>query len=336
MQLQYKQKHQPSDVMLNENIASIIFGFCSAKDYMNSLQTCKSLKKALENEIVKHCIVSLDIRQDFGDAPCDQYRLQKISESFTGLRYLNIALEFTDDDSNVLDFKNVRFPELREIELECVHLNDIYFTRENTPKLESLYMINCSAADVILDLEHLSKISMHHVELDDGDLFGESISKCPNLVEFDSYKLWGLGGCHQRISLPKCVSLNLYRADDLQELTISQAPELRYLNLQACYGISRIFLPPVAEGENYSPIDVNILNSGVDYYVLRYLREHPRCGMIEGYEGEEFAPEAGMDREAFERFYHDLNARAQYYEYEDDEYFDEYDEFDEDEDAYFG
>ena len=64
--------------------------------------------------------------------------------------------------------------------------------------------------------------------------FGPSLSACPKLKHFNSYKLWGLGlrgrDVH-KLSLPKCATLCLWRADDLNRIEI-EAPKLERLDLQ--------------------------------------------------------------------------------------------------------
>ena len=64
--------------------------------------------------------------------------------------------------------------------------------------------------------------------------FGPSLSACPKLQHFTSYKLWGLGlrGCStHHLILPSCASLSLERADDLNRIEI-EAPKLERLDLQ--------------------------------------------------------------------------------------------------------
>ena len=60
-----------------------------------------------------------------------------------------------------------------------------------------------------------------------------SLSRCPSLERVTTYKLWGLGADNYCV-LPRLESLNLHRADCLEELDILWAPKLQSVNLQSC------------------------------------------------------------------------------------------------------
>ena len=64
--------------------------------------------------------------------------------------------------------------------------------------------------------------------------FGPSLSACPKLEHFMSYKLSGLrlrGRSAHKLSLPKCAFLGLWRAYSLNRIEI-EAPKLEHLDLQ--------------------------------------------------------------------------------------------------------
>ena len=75
--------------------------------------------------------------------------------------------------------------------------------------------------------------------------FGPSLSACPKLQQFNSYKLRGLElrdhSAHHLI-LPNCASLSLWCADDLNRIEI-EAPQLECLNLQVLLRPTQCRLP---------------------------------------------------------------------------------------------
>ena len=84
-------------------------------------------------------------------------------------------------------------------------------------------------------------------------------------------QLWGIGSGKQKLRLPECTTLALYRSDDLAYLEV-WAPKLTYLNLQACYGLDHVRLLPM-EG---SSVEVNLKNANIDRVSLQHLEQHPR------------------------------------------------------------
>jgi len=93
-------------------------------------------------------------------------------------------------------------------------------------------------------LPELRSMSFQFIDVEDPSGFGHSLSSCPKLDSFSSYKLWGLSVPKREthiLMLPSCKSLDLYRSDDLNYLKI-WAPRLENLNLQACYDISKVSL----------------------------------------------------------------------------------------------
>ena len=102
-------------------------------------------------------------------------------------------------------------------------------------------------------------------------------------------QLWGIGGSKQKLRLPECTSLVLYRSDDLDYLEV-WAPKLTSLNLQACYGLNHVRLHP-KEG---SSVDVNLVNANIDMVSLRHLEQHPRVGAEGLSHDEDYEYEADM------------------------------------------
>ncbi|KAL0046593.1 hypothetical protein WJX82_004847 [Trebouxia sp. C0006] len=104
-----------------------------------------------------------------------------------------------------------------------------------------------------------------------GDWFGSSLTASPKFKEFLAYKLWGIGSGKQKLWLPECTTLALYRSDDLAYLEV-WAPKLQGLNLQTCYGLDHLRLHP----EEGSKVNVNLENANIDRFSFRHLKQHPR------------------------------------------------------------
>ena len=80
--------------------------------------------------------------------------------------------------------------------------------------------------------------------------FGPSLSACPKLEDFLSYKLCGLGlhdGSVHKLSLPKCASLTMCGSRDLNRIEI-KAPKLERLDLQVleAHRVSACALAPTS------------------------------------------------------------------------------------------
>lgn len=85
-----------------------------------------------------------------------------------------------------------------------------------------------------------------------------------------SLQFWGLG-LKQKLHLPECTVLNLYRSDDLHHLEV-WAPKLETLSLQSCYSLDHVRLAP-KEGTS---VTVNVKNASINRMSLRHLEQHPR------------------------------------------------------------
>ena len=83
--------------------------------------------------------------------------------------------------------------------------------------------------------------------------------------------MWGIGSGKQKLWLPECTTLALYRSDDLAYLEV-WAPKLQGLNLQTCYGLDHLRLHP----EEGSKVNVNLENANIDRFSFRHLKQHPR------------------------------------------------------------
>jgi len=200
-----------------------------------------------------------------------------------------------------LDFSMVSFPHLKALDIYLQAVKDIHFTKENMPILNSLKIESPMLHNVgkfNLDLPDLESIDFQHVNLDDGSGFGKSLSRCPKLKYFFSYKLWGLRvpikDTHI-LALPNCEYLTLHRSDCLNYLNI-WAPKLEYLNLQASYDLERVIIldqkPGGYCGPEYSftgtpaKFLVNLINADVP---KGNLDTHQRCRKIlEEYDDSEF------------------------------------------------
>ncbi len=119
----------------------------------------------------------------------------------------------------------------------------------------------------------LAALSLLLLQVADGRNFGKSVSACPNLKQFSSYKLWGLRDAKQKLNMPNCTTFALDRPDGLYHLELD-APKLTELELLDCQDLEHVRLLP-REG---SPVKVSLMGTTLDKGSLQHLREHPRVG----------------------------------------------------------
>ncbi|XP_070195959.1 uncharacterized protein [Littorina saxatilis] len=238
------------------------------------------------------------------DSGLTQKDLEELAASERGKRAteLHIVVEY-DDDTPIIDFGVVSFPNLETLDVNCQAVKAFNFQAKDYPKLRHLTMENVvgNIECFDFDLPCLETISLQFVEVVDPAGFGKSISRSPRLTSFSSYKLWGLyvgGGKYHTLVLPNCHSLSLYRSDDLDRLKL-WAPMLTSLDLQACYGLREVIIlnrkPAGYQGKEYefhgqpSLYGVNIVNtcSRPKGNVLT----HPRCASIDGNDSGDEGPQ---------------------------------------------
>jgi hypothetical protein len=170
-----------------------------------------------------------------------QQELEEIARRFSRLETLAIAHRIGEEPPRQqLNFATTAFPSLKVLHLNSISVRSITFTATNTPQLESLSLFQLSGdcAPFFLELPRLKTLNVQHVDLSsmreqDVGQFGLSLSRCPSLERVTTYKLWGLGADNYCV-LPRLESLNMHRADCLEELDILWAPKLQSVNLQSC------------------------------------------------------------------------------------------------------
>jgi len=208
-----------------------------------------------------------------------QEDFQKLAASTLGKDVVSLECRPEYDDVNwiPLDTTKVAFPSLKRLNFSSQPVKAIHFTKDSYPMLERISIEQCSALAFEywnLDLPKLKSLGFDYVEVNDSDNFGPSLSKCPKLECFNSYKLWGLGTKKEHtLVLPNCSSFDIYRSDDVRGLKM-WAPKLEELGLRACYGLNKVTMlkrrPRGFDGEDYewkgkemSKFTVNIINTGL-------------------------------------------------------------------------
>ena len=119
----------------------------------------------------------------------------------------------------------------------------------------------------------LAALSLLLLQVADGRKFGKSVSACPNLKHFSSYKLWGLGDAKQTLNMPNCTTFALDRPDGVYHLELV-APKLTELELLDCHDLEQVRLLP-SEG---SPVKVSLMGTTLDKGSLQHLCKHSRVG----------------------------------------------------------
>ena len=171
-----------------------------------------------------------------------QAELARLSATFPHLKELVLCDEYDDEEEPQLEFSaaGVAFPALTQLTLVGTHLKSITFTTANTPLLKSLSLDNVmgECCPFHLSLPHLTHFSAEHTMLGerpiDAGQFGLSLSRCPKLEVFSSYKFRMLGESNFLV-LPSMRSMRLHRAECLSHLDIVYAPKLEHLSMQAAW-----------------------------------------------------------------------------------------------------
>ena len=176
-----------------------------------------------------------------------QSELVRLTTTFPQLQRLilnfDYEFEFDADDGPELEFSGVVFPHLTHLRLEGVPLRSLTFTAANMPSLEVLALVNCvgGLCPFHLALPELKTLVVEHTHIDEREVdhgqFGLSLSRCPKLEVFDSYKFRGLGDSNFLI-LPSIKTMRLQRADGLRHLDIVYAPHLTNLTMRGTLEIS--------------------------------------------------------------------------------------------------
>ena len=173
-----------------------------------------------------------------------QAELLKIAAAFPSLEILKFEIVDYDEEEEEpqLDFAapGVVFPALLELTLNSVHLKSITFNEINTPLLRALELHNAmgECCPFALSLPHLQRFKAQHTMLGerivDAGQFGLSLSRCPKLEVFISYKFRMLGESNYLV-LPSMRLMRLHRAECLSHLDIVYAPKLSELSLRSAW-----------------------------------------------------------------------------------------------------
>lgn len=173
--------------------------------------------------------------------------LADIASKYPKLESLDICLEYEDNPEEV-DFSSVRFPVLKQLSLSAVGLRSLVFNQSNTPLLESLHLSNCMGENIypfVLDLPELTRFSAEHTCLGDGpdtaNQVGLSLSRCPKLEFFGTYKFRNLGESNYCV-LPSMTYMSFYRSECTTHFEILYAPKLEELELRAAYDLDHVRL----------------------------------------------------------------------------------------------
>ena len=192
-----------------------------------------SLKKRLNSKkepaphLEHHATLTFSISQEL---------LKKIAESSLGQSIVELIICNNADDEGLVEFKSVKFPNLRSLMLERQGLKTLTLKKRNAPKLEKLIVKGAGGFIKKFDLD-LPKLKEVEFECTGNDgtweEFEKSIARCPNLETFHSHKLWFVGGV---FIMPNCRSLTLSRPDGMSELAL-WAPRIQEINLLACHDL---------------------------------------------------------------------------------------------------
>ena len=178
---------------------------------------------------------------------------------------------------------------LTTLSVEDVHITKLHLTAELTPKLVDLDLRNVPHdCDFNVVVPTLKRISIEFYTPDQEALpINNMLAAATNLETFVSYKLWVCGelifaGNNLRI-------IDLYRSDALRSVKI-WAPNLEHLNLQACYGMSRVKIlkrhptlrKDLPKGHEPSTFTVNVVNAVMSASAIRSLEASGRC-IIQGH-----------------------------------------------------
>ena len=195
----------------------------------------------------------------------------------------SLVISFDSDQlrqckNSVIDTSRVFFPVLRKFHIVSQPIQSITFLSSNFPKLEELSIEQPSnhPQKLDLDLPHLKLLHMDHIYVTDARKFGSSISRCPKLECFSSYKLWGLGCLREHVIIaPSLVDWEMQRADDLLGLSF-WAPSLVGIRFKSCRELQLVHmlekLPPGDWGPEYQ-----CSGEQSTYHVSFYCVDLPGC-----------------------------------------------------------
>ena len=176
--------------------------------------------------------------------PIEQQDLKILSESDlgAGLTSLSLTPEYSDSSPRIT-FRELPFPTLENLDVNCQGIHEMDFHYQYTPKLKSIDIDSPSGQSIdkfTLNLPTLERLSLQFIHISIAEEFGHSLSRCPALKIISFYKVWGLGGMAPHLILPSCESLVVNRSDDIDHLVLLWAPKLLEVNFQACYSLRSV------------------------------------------------------------------------------------------------
>lgn len=178
-----------------------------------------------------------------------------LSSSNLGAALHSLHIDFEpcqlkDARKSVIDTSKVVFPLLRKFILSCQPIKSIRFSASNFPALEELVIEQPSnhPRNFELDLPNLRTLHLKYLYVTETQKFGISLSRCPKLESFSSYKLWGLGDLPAHLVVtPQLRDWEMRRSDDLEGLAL-WAPRLQTIKLRSCGALNSVYmldkLPP--------------------------------------------------------------------------------------------
>ena len=228
-------------------------------------------------------------------------------------------------DDVALTFPKKTYPKLKNLRIRDVDMASLTLTEETCPALICIETQNglndCAASGRLkIAVPTLRKVSMHFYQ-GPQRIIQEMIDATRELQIFDSYKLWlepsdddSTGPASLRFYSPLLRSLNLHRADGLEQLTL-WTPQLLELVLNACFDLQDVnFVSPpewlldrmgatdaqrqmwrgpygpdpvevlrslglpaeLASKQPMTPLRVDVANANIGARALLELRKHPR------------------------------------------------------------
>ncbi len=226
---------------------------------------------------------------------------------------------------------NRALPALEELRIDQVVFREIVLTKELTPRLRKLHLLQCLAEDRVLRVE-LPELVEFHSEFYSGPTapLNHMLKHATKLKTWVSYKCWVTG--RLKFASNALKSVDLHRSDALPSIEL-WAPNLKRLNVQGCFALGKIIftqehplkalLPPDHRSPKFT---VNATNANLGRAARQALKSHPcRLGI------DEADHDDGM-MSMFQAFHQANNAVGEGDDHEDDEDDDQDEDEEEEED----
>jgi hypothetical protein len=206
-----------------------------------------------------------------------------VSTSELGSYLRSLEISFDPDDleegnHEAIDTSKVVFPSLKKFHIACQPIRSVKFLAAHFPMLEELTIEqpNNHPKKFDLDLPNLTSLHFEHIYFADARKFGTSLSKCPKLESFCSYKLWGLGCLREHLIVaPKLLDWEMQRSDDLEGI-VFWAPLLKGIRLRSCYALRTVHMMEKLPAGDWGP-DYQFSGEHSTYDVSFYCVDLPGC-----------------------------------------------------------